>query len=193
MNNMKNAFLVLLFTLCVNSGFSQTFLSAVSSGDSVTANEFIKKGADVNAVDGTGVSPLMGACRRADQWSVSFLLRHGAKADKPKSPKGRTPLMIACAYYSGKTICSMLIDYGADVNAVSNEGITPLMLAAQNAKLDVIELLLKKGAKAGIKDQNGKTAYNYAETADISDYLKQSVKDTRIDKERVMSLLSKAR
>ncbi len=183
----------MLVVLTAGAGYAQSFSSLLSAQDSVAAAEMIKKGTDVNAADASGTTALMTACRWADLWSVSFLLRHGATADKPRSPKGRTPLMVACAYYSGKAICSMLIDYGADVNALSNEGITPLMLAAQNAKVDVIEVLLKKGANPGTKDQNGKIAYNYAETAEISDYLKKSVKDTRIDKTAAMILLSKPR
>lgn len=188
---MKKVVVVFLSVLFAQSGYAQTLSSLLNSKDSVAASEMIKKGTDVNTVDASGTSALMNACRWADVWSVSFLLRHGATADKPKSPKGRTPLMVACAYYSGRTICSMLIDYGADVNAISNEGVTALMLAAQNAKLDVIELLLSKGAKAEVKDKNGKTAFNYAEKADISDYIKQSVKDTRVDKEGAIILLSK--
>ncbi len=184
-----------LFLLAVGiscQGNSQTLADALSKKDSVAALALIKKGADVNAVDANATSQLMNACRWADDWTVSFLLRHGALADNPKSPKGRTPLMIACAYYSGKGICNMLIAYGANVNATASDNITPLMLAAQNAKLDVVELLLKKGANPNVKDANGKTAYDYADKSEVSDYLKKSVTDTRLDKQAVMDMLKKA-
>src|SRR3954465_657739 len=102
-------FLVLLVSISF-AGHAQTFAEAISKKDSVAALALLKSGTDINAVDANGTSQLMNASRWADDWGVSFLLRHGANADNPKSPKGRTSLMIACAYYSGFGICKMLID-----------------------------------------------------------------------------------
>ena len=174
------------------AAFSQTLKEALDKKDTVAALGLIKNGADVNQPDKDGSSALMNACRWADEPIVRFLLGHGATPDKPASPKGRTALMIGCAYYSGKGICRMLIDKGAEVNAKTLSGATALMLAAQNAKLDVVELLLKHGAKANTKDETGKTALDYANGAEVSDYLKQSAKDTRIDKQGVIDMLQKA-
>lgn len=188
---MRKLILVLLAGLLPGIAFSQSVGDALTKKDTVQALSLIKGGADVNAKDNMGNTPMMTACRWADDTTVSFLLRHGATADSPKSPKGRTPLMIACAYYSGKKICAMLISYGANVNATASDGTTALMLAAMNAKLDVVMLLLGKGAKPEMKDQSGKTALDYAKTAEVSDYLKNSVKDTRIDKAGVITLLEK--
>ncbi len=186
---------MLIITLIVGLpviGLSQTLGELLSIKDTVGALKMIKGGTDVNAVDANGTSQLMNACRWADDTTVSFLVRHGATLDKPKSPKGRTPLMIGCAYYSGKGMCKMLIDWGANVNAVAADNITALMLAAQNAKLDVVELLLKMGANANAKDASGKTAFDYASKAEVSEYLLKAVKDTRIDKTAVMDMLKKA-
>jgi ankyrin repeat protein len=175
------------------SVFAQELNDAISKRDTAAAIALIKKGADVNALDKFGNSLLMSACRWGNDTTVSFLLRHGAKPDDPRSPKGRTPLIVACAYYSGTRVCSMLLAYGADVNATAADGTTALMLAAQNAKLDVVELLLKKGAKANMKDKSGKTAHDYVTSAEIPDYFKNSVKDSRIDKEAVIGLLKNAK
>ena len=190
---IKRCFLTVLITAIPCLLFSQTLSDALEKKDTVAAIGLIKNGADVNACDANGTSPLMNACRWADDVMVHFLLWHGATADKPRSPKGRTPLMIACAYYSGKSICGMLINKGADVNAIANDGVTPLMLASLNAKLDVVELLLKKGAKNSTKDATGKTALDYANKAEVNDYLVKSVKDTRLDKQGVIKLLQNAK
>ena len=189
---LQRALLIIILAALSQGASSQTLKEALDKKDTVAVLQLLKKGGNVNIADENGTTPLMNACRWADEAMVHFLLAHGATPDRPRSPKGRTPLMIACAYYSGKSICSMLIDKGADVNAFANDGSTPLMLAAQNAKLDVVALLLKKGARPNTKDTNGKTALDYANQADVSDYLKQSVKDTQLDKQGVITLLQNA-
>ncbi len=182
-------FLIALST----SVFSQTLKDALDKKDTVAALKLIKAGGDINAVDNNGTSPLMNACRWGDEPMVYFLLVNGATPDKPRSAKGRTALIVACAYYSGKTICGLLIDKGADVNAVTNAGETALMYAAQNAKVDVVMLLLKKGADPKLKDNAGKTALDYARSGEITDYVIKSNKDTRIDKLEVIKILEGAK
>lgn len=189
---MKRAALILFFSFCTYSGFSQTIGELLSKDDTVGATALIRSGADINAIDKMGNTLLLTECRWGKLERVSFLLRNGATVDKPRSPKGRTPLMVACAYYSGKTICGMLIDRGADVNATAQDGSTPLMLAAQSAKLDVVELLLKKGANPNAKDASGKTALDYAKSATELEYIKNSVKDCRIDKDDTIGLLTRS-
>lgn len=48
-----------------------------------------------------------------------------------------------------------------DVNDTTNS-FTPLMAAAREAPLEMVEYLLSKGADKTITDENGKTAYDYA-------------------------------
>lgn len=188
MNRTIILIISLLFAECIDV-CGQTIKDALAKEDTIAALALIKSGSDINAIDNYGTSLLMNECRWGQEQKVSFLLRNGATVDMPKSPKGRTALMVACAYYSGKTICNMLIERGADVNAVADGGVTPLMLAAQNAKLDVVEILLNHGANRKATDVNGKTAYDYADKAMIDQYLINSVKDTRIDKAAVLELL----
>ncbi len=190
--NIKQLALSIALVFLAPVAHSQTLKEALDKKDTLTAAQLIKKGGDVNQPDKDGTTALMTACRWADEPMVRFLLGHGAIPDKVRSPKGRTELMVGCAYYSGKGISLMLVNKGADINAVSNDGITPLMLAAQNAKLDVVELLLKHGAKVNAKDNMGKTALDYANKAEVSDYLKQSVKDSRLDKDGVIKMLQQA-
>jgi ankyrin repeat protein len=67
------------------------------------------------------------------------------------------------------------IEYGVDVNQKSN-GFTPLMLAARYNKVDILKVLIESGAKIDAKDENGKTALQYAILSNASDavtYLKQ--------------------
>ena len=67
------------------------------------------------------------------------------------------------------------IEYGVNVNEQSN-GSTPLMLAARYNKVEILKVLIAKGAKADAKDNNGKTALQYAVNSNATEavaYLKQ--------------------
>ena len=51
-----------------------------------------------------------------------------------------------------------------NLNAVSNSGVTPLMLAVKCNNIEVVEILLSRGANPFLKDQLGREAtdYNYS-------------------------------
>ena len=191
---MKNnlSFLCFAFILIFPASLklsAQTLSDAVTKGDTVLALQLIKSGADPNKPDETGSTPLLAACRWGNIPMVKLLLANGANADQPRSGKGRTPLIVACAYYSGITVVKLLIGKGADVNATSNDGSTPLMLAANNAKLDVVEYLLAKGADARKKDLTGLMALDYAQKADPGVFGTAGIKDCQLDKGAVITRL----
>lgn len=50
----------------------------------------------------------------------------------------------------------------AEVNARSNKGVTPLLLAAAKGQKDVVELLLANEAATNTKDDNGETPLHKA-------------------------------
>ena len=60
---------------------------------------------------------------------------------------------------------TVLIEAGADVNAASLAGTTPLMYAKTAAvgsgDLRILELLLARGAELNARDMNGRTALDY--------------------------------
>ncbi|KAF8848433.1 putative ankyrin repeat protein [Acephala macrosclerotiorum] len=54
-------------------------------------------------------------------------------------------------------VIEMLIDAGADVNYTSKTGITPLMLAIQNQRVDIVSKLIARGANVAAEDSDGIT------------------------------------
>ena len=78
----------------------------------------------------------------------------------------------------GKTeFVKALIEAGADKNKPGQDGHTPLHSAIYNNRVDVIEYLLQKGAKADIPNKGGKTALALAEENPyIPEKLKQQMK-----------------
>ena len=73
----------------------------------------------------------------------------------------QTPLCAAIVKGDVETV-KKFIEYGSDVNE-SSEGVTPLMLAARFNRVEIIKLLLEKGANTKTRDERGNTAANYAE------------------------------
>jgi len=83
---------------------------------------------------------------------VRVLLRHGFDINK-RDDWGRTPLMWAADHAPLETV-QFLIDCGADVNMVSGKNMngvssddTALLLARRRKRSDVVELLLRRGAR----------------------------------------------
>ena len=61
----------------------------------------------------------------------------------------------------------MVLDGGAGVGAKADGGLTPLMLAAGNNNREVCELLISKGGDPCAKDDEGRTARDYAEDEEL--------------------------
>lgn len=47
-------------------------------------------------------------------------------------------------------IGTTLLEYGADTNAVTRQGISPIHLAAQEGSVDLVSLLLTKNANVNV-------------------------------------------
>jgi len=93
---------------------------------------------------------------------------------KEVSISPNTPLCSAIMKGDLATV-KKFIEYGADVNEVSN-GLTPLMFAARYNKVDIIKFLLENGADKNAKDGRGNSALKYAEfskSQEAVNYLKQ--------------------
>ncbi|KAH6712645.1 hypothetical protein BKA61DRAFT_521868 [Leptodontidium sp. MPI-SDFR-AT-0119] len=78
-------------------------------------------------------------------------------------------------------VVEMLIDEGANINFRSKSGITPLTLAIQNQRADIVLKLLTKGAKVTEPDSEGITPLNLAGSltnTDIMGYILQAGAET---------------
>ena len=118
----------------------------------------IEKGADVNALDGSGATPLHGASRRRGVSILKYLVKNGAKVNA-KGDKGRTPLFHAT---DNNEALDYLISLGLDINARDNEGWTILYQAAYGSNAAVLKNLVEKGADVNIGDNDGVTPLHRA-------------------------------
>jgi ankyrin repeat protein len=190
---MKTRILIsVLINFAIFNGYAQTLKEAIAKQDTVLAAKLIKEGADPNKKDENGITLLMQTCHFPDLAGAHFLLSHGATVNQPRSSKGRTVLMIACAYWCGVDMVTLLVKNGSDVNVQSQDGSTALMLAAASEKLDVVIYLLEHGADANKKNSIGKTALDLATAGKVEEYMEKTIKDTRFDKEKVIENLKTA-
>jgi ankyrin repeat protein len=104
----------------------------------------IEAGADVNAKDVDGLTPLMKTARFSSIPAITSLLIEKGADVNANDMYCRTPLMFAAAYSSTPEIVSLLIEKGADVNATDNFGKTPLSLTTHP---EILQLLKDAGAR----------------------------------------------
>jgi ankyrin repeat protein len=124
----------------------------------------------------TGSTPLLRAAKACDVPAAKLLLERGAKVDLANSLK-LTPLLVVAGSNWAITdtrgrfrnekhcieMAKMLLDAGADINAVNNNGQSSLHAAARMDMKDFVRYLGERGAKLDIKDRNGATALDIAE------------------------------
>lgn len=78
-----------------------------------------------------------------------------------KGKFGRGPMHWAAKLGSAKLLES-LIKNGGDVNALDQDGTTPLMVAAMNDRVEAVQALINGGAGLNLKNRGGRTAYMFA-------------------------------
>ncbi len=121
-----------------------------------------------------GSTPLMRAAKNGDSATIRLLLDHGADPNI-RAKNGTTALMFAAGLGFGTGTFAndyatpaellesvqVLVAAGAEVNAVSDAGETPLHYSAQ-ASDDIVRFLVEKGAKLDAKDKQGRTPVEMA-------------------------------
>jgi len=121
-----------------------------------------------------GSTPLMRAAKNGDSAAIRLLLENGADPNI-RAKNGTTALMFAAGLGRGTgafandyateadllQAVKVLVAAGADVNAVSEAGQTPLHFGAQ-ASDEIVRFLAESGAKLDVKDKQGRTPVEMA-------------------------------
>ena len=107
---------------------------AIRRGDARAVSTLIAQGADIQAPDDTGATPLMYAALYAGPDVLVALLDDGAPVNTGNK-YGATPLMWAAGHAEN---VQLLVRRGADVNAKASDGVTALVAAARYSNAEAM-------------------------------------------------------
>ena len=153
-----------LFTVCLafsacGAGGQPEIVQAVAAQDVERVRQLISRGTDVND-RGNGEWTAAIHYTRGNEEILKLLLE--ADAD-PNSPDPTSTVLGEYALGGKTSAVELLLTHGAaiDVQDVAY-GDTALHKAATNGNLEVVQLLVERGADATVRNKQGQTAYDAA-------------------------------
>ncbi len=135
---------------------------------------FCKSGIDINAHVKDDITAIEVAVNNNEVEEARILLEHGADWKHCSSEK--SCVWLNATQLGHTAILKLLIEHGADVNAPVH-GTTALTAAAINDHLEIVKLLLSKGANPNIKTQDGYTTLDAACALENTPRPKRSYED----------------
>jgi ankyrin repeat protein len=183
--------LVALWIFSAQAGSYEDFFAAVRQDDAVAITTLLQRGFDPNSRDPAGQSGLTLAARDQAWRAAEALLAHPAIDVNALNASGESALMLAAlrgqlgwckrlvergarvqqsgwsAIHYAATgpnvqVVEFLLDKGADVDAASPNGSTPLMMAARYGSEESVNLLLLRGADTTRRNQLDLQAADFA-------------------------------
>lgn len=136
---------------------TQSLLEAVKKGNIDLVKSLISSGANINAKDDRGMTPLHEAAYYGQREVAKVLIAKGANVNGTDTA-GQTSLHIA-ANFGAKFVPELLLANGASISARDVAGNTPLHAATDSPDVekDLLELLIAKGADVQARNKAGQT------------------------------------
>jgi len=145
----------------VPPGTLSKLMDSIVVANEAEARAAIIAGANVNGAL-NGDTPLLSAIARDRYAIVQQLIEAGADVNhKSLAYQKITPLIHAVGLGKEK-LSVLLLDHGANIDAVDAAGKTALMHAAEKGRVSIVELLISRGANPALKDGRGRGAAGYA-------------------------------
>lgn len=140
---------------------SDCFAFHIAHDNAKECQMFVDAGMDVNCRDSNG-TPMICIAARSDRVDrIKWLLENGADINAVSKDRGYSATMDAVWKNNDETV-KVLVSHGANLNFISRDGQSVLVLAVGTGNAKVVELLAKYGADPDVKDQMGMSARQYA-------------------------------
>jgi ankyrin repeat protein len=187
------------------AGSYEDFFSAIDRDDGRSITALLQRGFDPNSLDSKGQLGIVLALQDGGLNAADALMSSPAFKVDTHNSDGETALMIAALkgrldickrllamgatvqqpgwsplHYAASgpdpEVVALILSKGAPIDALSPNGSTPLMMAAQYGSIDGAILLLTRGADPTLRNAAGWTAADFAQQAD-RDRLAQMIDD----------------
>lgn len=136
----------------VNSGWTPLMI-AVANNHHKIVTLLLNKGADANSRCGKGISPLFLATEQSDETMQEILLKAGAEpltSDEMNRIMRQWSKQLMSEIKRGNIAeVKSFLEKGVSVNHIDLNGATPLCIAAGCGQVEIVTLLLEKGADKG--------------------------------------------
>ena len=107
--------------------------------------------------------------KRDEKTILALAKNNSSNLNKKYDEKGYTPFILAVTKNYSISVLEALLNNGADINSLDDNGYTALMYASISSPKEIVNYLLDKGAKANIKNNSLDTALHYLITRDFCD------------------------
>lgn len=147
--------LLLNSILCLGENkeaISKKMLGAVRNNKIEQVKQYLEMGANPNYTDRRGNTPIIYATQNDNLDMIRILIKSNAELGV-SNQAGEMPLIEA----NSPEAINLLVDAGARVDKFNHKRNNPLLNAAVKKDKEIIEALLKKGAKTEIRNARGQT------------------------------------
>lgn len=162
---------------------TKMLIPAIKAGFYDIVKQLIARGADINALDKNGTSPLNIAVHYSRPGIVQLLIDNGARVNSIHKALNNTNLMSAA--FEGKLhILEILLPKVNNINFQNKDGLTALMYASgghcnspnyswrREDFRKILHLLIKRGVNLNLRNKEGRTAMMEAAFWGHSDLVK---------------------
>lgn len=133
---------------------------AARGGNTAVIELFLSDMEEIDPRANRGETPLMIAGYYGNLQAVKYLLEKGA--DPSLRDKRRWNSLHHASRGVSPAVIELLLNHVPDIDSTTGQLYTPLMIAAGNGRLEIVELLVRKKAKSNVKDNNGYAAIDWA-------------------------------